>query len=127
MAVEDFISSLIARDSLQRLRPQSQLNLLTKLDSESAYYGFHTMYGIHGIDNDPKLHPFAKVESFGKSCRANADCGGPGNLCVTAGSAKRCTAACAGTGDAGCGTGYSCKLVASASSSTIYGRACAKN
>jgi hypothetical protein len=38
---------------------------------------------------------------------------------------KQCTAAC--TGDAGgCGTGYTCKAVASSSSSTIYGRACAK-
>jgi len=37
---------------------------------------------------------------------------------------KKCTAACAG--DTACGTGDTCKAVASASSSTIYGRACAK-
>ena len=122
----DFVSALIARDSLQRLRPQSQLGLLTRLDRESSGVGFHTMYGVHGIDEDPQLHPFAVRANFGKACSANADCGGPGNLCVraTSSSPKRCTAAC--TADAGCGDGYACKAVASTSTSTIYGRACAR-
>ena len=97
-------------------------NLLTKLDAES--WGFTTMYGMHGIDDNPKLVPWASPSTFGTRCSVNADCGGPGNLCVGASGAKTCTAACAV--DAGCGTGYSCKAVASASSSTIYGRACAK-
>ncbi len=123
--VEDFVTAMLARDSLERLRPQSQLSLLTRLDSESADQGFHSMYGVHGIDEDPTLHPFAVKANFGLHCKANADCGGPGNLCVSAHSKKSCTAAC--TADAGCGTGWSCKAVASASTSTIYGRACAKN
>lgn len=121
-AVENFLSALLARDSYQRLRPQVVSNLLTKLDAES--WGFTTMYGMHGIDDNPKLVPWASPSSFGKSCSVNADCGGPGNLCVGRSGAKTCTAACAA--DAGCGTGYTCKSVASASSSTIYGRACAK-
>jgi hypothetical protein len=121
-AVEDFISALLARDSQQRLRPQPVTRLLTRLDSAS--YGFTSMYGMHGIDDNPKLVPWARTDKFGAACSANADCGGPGNLCVSSGGSKRCTAACAG--DGGCGTGYTCKAVASASSSTIYGRACAK-
>jgi hypothetical protein len=69
------------------------------------------------------LEPWARTSKFGTTCSVNADCGGPGNLCVSAGTAgKKCTAAC--VADAGCGTGYTCKLVASSSSSTIYGRAC---
>lgn len=122
--VQHFLSALLARDSANRLRPQPVSTLLTKLDSES--WGFTTMYGMHGIDDNPKVVPFAKLSSFGKACSANADCGGPGNLCVSAGAGqgKKCTAACAG--DAACGTGYTCKAVASASTSTIYGRACAK-
>jgi len=124
-AVEQFVQALLARDSLQRLRPQPVSGLLTRLDGNS--WSFKSLYGMHGIDDNPKLVPFAKRESFGKSCRANADCGGPGNLCVTvARNTKQCTAACAGTGESGCGTGYTCKAVASSSSSTIYGRACAK-
>lgn len=123
--VEDFMTALLAHDSYERLRPQTVSTLLTKLDSESYEWGFHTMYGIHGIDHDPKLHPFANTDKFGTTCSANADCGGPGNLCVKMGSlGKRCTAACAAT--EGCPTDYTCKSVASSSTSTIYGKACAK-
>ena len=117
---EDFLSAILAHDSTGRLRPQPISQLLTKMDAESSW-GFHTMYGIHGIDDDPKLVPFANIDKFGQKCSANADCGGPGNLCV----AKKCTAACTDT--SGCGAGYTCKNVASASTSTIYGKACAKN
>jgi hypothetical protein len=99
--VENFLSHLLARDSYARLRPQPVSQLLTKLDSES--WGFTTMYGMHGIDDDPKVVPFARFDNFGKTCSANADCGGPGNLCV----AKKCTAACAS--DPGCGAGYTCR------------------
>jgi hypothetical protein len=122
---EDFMTALLAHDNLGRMRPQTELSLLTKLDSNAYQAGFHTMYGLHGIDNDPKLHPFANVAAIGTACSANADCGGPGNLCVTMGAAgKLCTAAC--TADEACPTGYRCKSVASSATSTIYGRACAK-
>jgi hypothetical protein len=83
------------------------------------------MYGMHGIDDNPKLVPFANTAKFGKACSANSDCGAPGNLCVSASGGKKCTAACTDT--SGCGTGYTCKAVASTSSATIYGKACAKN
>jgi hypothetical protein len=81
------------------------------------------MYGIHGIDDNPKLHPFANLENSCHTCSANASCGGVGNACVTVGSSgRRCVAAC--TADSGCGAGYACKQVASASTSTIYGSYC---
>ena len=123
-SVENFVSALLARDSLARLRPQPVSTLLTRLDGASA--GFTSMYGMHGIDDNPTVVPWAKTANFGKKCSANADCGGPGNLCVSTARGKQCTAACTGAGDGGCGTGYTCKAVASSSSSTIYGRACAK-
>ena len=121
--VQNFMAGLLARDSAGKLRPQPLSKLLTKLDGES--WGFQPMYGFHGIDDNPKLVPFAKTANFGKTCSANADCGGPGNLCVTStAGGKKCTAACAS--DPGCGTGYACRNVASSSSSTIYGKACMK-
>jgi hypothetical protein len=123
-SVENFVSALLARDTLARLRPQPVSTLLTRLDGASA--GFTSMYGMHGIDDNPTVVPWAKTANFGKKCSANADCGGPGNLCVSTARGKQCTAACTGDGDGGCGTGYTCKAVASSSSSTIYGRACAK-
>ena len=119
--VEDIISALIERDSHGRLRPRTVKSLLSKLDGNS--WGFHTMYGIHGLDDNPALHPFAATENLCQACGANADCGGPGNLCVTVGhEGKRCVAAC--TDDRGCPDGYACRAIASQSSSTIYGRAC---
>lgn len=122
-AVQSFVAALLARDTANKLRPQPISTLLTKLDSET--WGFTTMYGMHGVDDNPKLVPFARTANFGRSCTANADCGGPGNLCVGASGRKTCTAACTDT--SGCGTGYTCKAVASSSTSTIYGRACARN
>ncbi|MBA2541008.1 MAG: hypothetical protein H0V17_15320 [Deltaproteobacteria bacterium] len=121
LAVQHFISTLLARDTQARLRPVPVSTLLTRLDDATF---FNPMYGMHGIDDNPQLVPFANVGGFGKACSANADCGGPGNLCVSSGGAKKCTAAC--TGADACGTGFTCKSVASSSTNTIYGRACAK-
>jgi hypothetical protein len=120
--VENFLSAVFAHDSANKLRPQPISTLLTRLDSQS--WGFRPMYGYHGIDDNPKLVPFANTASFGKTCSTNSDCGGPGNLCVSTTAGKTCTAACAA--DPGCGTGYTCKSVASGATSTIYGKACAK-
>lgn len=121
VAVEDFLSRLIERDSQGRLRPRTLKAVLSDLDSSSS--GFHTMYGIHGIDDNPALHPFAALENLCSECSSNADCGGAGNLCVTVGDdGKRCAAAC--TDDRGCPDGYACRAIASSSTSTIYGSAC---
>ncbi len=120
-AVQDVITALIERDSHGRLRPRTIKTLLTALDGNAA--GFKTMYGVHGIDDNPAIHPFAVEENLCSTCGANADCGGVGNLCVTVGQqGRRCAAAC--TDDRGCPDGYACRAIASASSSTIYGRAC---
>ena len=120
-AVEDVLGAILERDSRGRLRPRTLKSLLSNLDGNS--WAFHTMYGIHGIDDNPALHPFADVDQLCEPCAANADCGGVGNLCVTIGDdGRRCAAAC--TDDRGCPDGYACRAIASPSSSTIYGNAC---
>jgi hypothetical protein len=121
--VEDFLGRLLELDSQARLRPRTMTQTLEDLDLYSVGEPSPTMYGIHGIDDNPKLHPFANLDNACSKCSANAACGGVGNACVTVGtSGKRCVAAC--TDDAACGAGYLCKQVASASSSTIYGSFC---
>jgi len=124
LTVQNFLTHVVGADRTStELSPRPVSQLLTQLDSQS--WGFTTMYGMHGIDDNPKLAPFAKKANFGKACTANADCGGAGNLCIGASaSAKKCTAQCTET--TACGTGYTCKAVASAASATIYGKACAK-
>jgi hypothetical protein len=121
--VTSFITRLIERDSRGRHRPRTVKSLLAALDT-SGGSGFYTMYGMHGVDDNPRLHPYADREMFGQACSANADCGGLGNLCVRPASRqpKVCTAAC--TSAVGCGDGYRCAAIASSSSSTIYGNAC---
>jgi hypothetical protein len=121
--VETFIAKLIETDSAGRHRPRTLKSLLEDLDDSADRVGFTTMYGIHGIDDDPKLHPYAQLAAACRSCSVNADCGGPGNSCITVGhSGKRCAAAC--TEDGGCPSGYSCRKVASATTKTIYASMC---
>jgi hypothetical protein len=122
--VEDFLGRLLELDSQSRLRPRTMTQTIEDLDLYSVGEPSPTMYGIHGIDDNPKLHPFAKLENSCKKCSSNSACGGVGNACITIGtSGKRCAAAC--TDDSACGTGYKCKHVASSSTSTIYGSFCA--
>jgi len=121
--VEDFIGRLIELDSQGRHRPRTMSQTIEDLDLYSVGEPSPTMYGIHGIDDNPKLHPYANPENSCKSCSSNAQCGGVGNACISIGtSGRRCTAAC--TDDSGCPSGYQCKKVASASTTTIYGAYC---
>ncbi len=121
--VEDFLARLLELDSQSRLRPRTMSQTIADLDLYSVGEASISMYGIHGIDDNPKVHPFANLENACKRCSSNSACGGVGNSCVTVGSSgKRCVAAC--TDDAACGAGYKCKAVASASTSTIYGSYC---
>ncbi len=75
--------------------------LLSELDNNSWW--FATMYGVHGIDDNPRSHPFAATDRFGESCASDADCGGSGNLCVSGACTYECTA------DDGCGEGGMCQ------------------
>jgi hypothetical protein len=121
--VEDFLARLLEVDTLGRHRPRTMSATLADLDLYTYGEVQPTMYGIHGVDDNPKLHPYANLESSCSRCSSNSACGGVGNACVTVGaSGRRCVAAC--TDDSGCGTGYSCKQVASSSTSTIYGSYC---
>lgn len=121
--VQDFLTRLIERDSRGRHRPRTVTSLLRDLDANGGY-GFHTMYGVHGIDDNPRLHPYADAEMMGEACSRNSDCGELGNLCVSMSRTlgRQCTAAC--TDDSGCPTNWTCRQIASSSSRAIYGNAC---
>lgn len=120
-AVQDTIAHLTETDGEGRHRPRTMRSLLRDLDSNS--YWFHTMYGVHGIDDNPQLHPYAEAENLCGECAVDADCGGLGNRCVEVGaSGRRCAASCTTT--AGCPDGFSCRDVASASSRVIYDQVC---
>lgn len=70
--------------------------------------GFDSMFGVHGIDANPKYNPLSDRTKLCASCASDADCGADGNRCTQiSSSAKVCTSGC--VDDSGCAAGYSCK------------------
>lgn len=101
------------------LRAWKVSELLRRLDGTSPW--FSSMYGLHGIDDNPRGHPFAADGALCAACSRDSDCGGPGNRCVTMGGAKACTFEC--TADDGCGIGFVCQPAARAR--TVQSKVCA--
>jgi hypothetical protein len=119
--VRNMILALIEDDNQGRHKPWKFSDLLRKLDGNSSW--FHSMYGVHGVDDNPRLHPYAVVESFCKECSDDADCGDNGNQCVRINdNEKVCSAECITT-DA-CPAGYECLDVGQGGYSYIKTRLC---
>lgn len=117
--VKDFVRAIIDTDSKGNHRPWTYKELLRELDNNS--YWFNTMYGVHGVDDNPHIHPYANVANLCNTCSYASDCGGEGNLCTKLNSEERvCTARC--TTSDGCPGGYTCMDVAS--SGVITTRQC---
>ena len=72
-----------------------------------------SIYGVHGLADNPKLSMLADASKIGKSCRLNAECGGTDSLCVATQNGRRCGAAC--TDDSACPTDTKCIAVNSRS------------
>ena len=103
--VRDFLSAFVFEDKAPRLG-----DLLTDLDNNS--YWFSTMYGVHGIDDNPHRHPWAAADALCGECAVDADCGGVGNRCVgMAGGQAACTFEC--TADDACPEGFVCQAAQS--------------
>lgn len=109
-AVQDFLKSFFAEDPMGGgVKARTYSEVLSDLDDNSFF--FNTMYGVHGIDDNPHGHPFAKTEKICAPCSTNADCGGGGNRCTRLNeNEKFCTYLC--TADDGCPDGFKCMPVA---------------
>jgi len=112
-AVKDFLTAVAGTDGAGRHQPQRFAELMKDLDANS--YWFSTMYGVHGIDDNPHLHPYADAAALCAPCRGDAECGGDlGMRCTRVNDADAvCAAEC--TADDGCPTGYACEKVAQGS------------
>jgi hypothetical protein len=109
-AVTDSLKALLGTNTAGDHEPVTYLNYLRDMDNNS--YWFSTMYGVHGIDDNPHIHPYAVQEKLCKPCSANTDCGGIGNKCSRLNTTEKfCTFEC--TSDAGCPEGYQCLPAAS--------------
>ena len=98
--VREFLTAFVKTDAPPRLS-----QLLADLDNNSWW--FSTMYGVHGIDDNPRKHPWANDAAFGDGCSVDADCGAGGNRCVTRDGEQSCTFEC--TADDACGADGMCQ------------------
>ena len=88
--------------------PRSWDSVLSRMNRVGERSWVH-VYGVHGVDDNPKLSPLADASKIGAACRVDADCGAADSKCLQASSSKRvCGAACADT--AGCPDGTKCVL-----------------
>jgi hypothetical protein len=86
------------------LKPKMYGELLRKLNQE---YWMTPIYGVHGIDDNPRVNPLADFSKSCEPCSSHASCGGFDTLCVDLGGGdKRCAAKCESNND--CPSGYSC-------------------
>lgn len=110
--VKDSLTSIFGTDSAGNQTPKTWGELLADMDSNS--YWFNTMYGVHGIDDNPHAHPYAQSASLCKKCNVDADCGPVGNKCTKLRTGEKfCSWLC--TADDGCSPGFKCMSVATGS------------
>ena len=117
--VLDFLDVFVEAGGDGHVRAQRVSDFLKTLDGTSPW--FSTMYGVHGIDDNPRRHPWADEGMLCEACRRDSDCGPSGNRCVKMNGAKVCTAEC--TTDDGCETGFICQ--GAQSRGTISTKVCA--
>lgn len=102
--VTEFLNAVAGDDGNGNLQPMTYTTLLEDLDNNS--YWFDTMYGVHGIDDNPKSDPLADTDQLCLACSSDGDCLAGGS-CVAFEDGAACTYEC--TSDAGCPSGYVCQ------------------
>ncbi len=80
------LRNLLAADRDGRHKPTTYGKMVRDLNSEYWNSVKEVFYGVHGIDQNPRLHPYAAQDAIGRPCSTVADCGDPyGNVCVPQG------------------------------------------
>lgn len=88
--------------------PRSWDSILSKMNAAGERSWVH-VYGVHGIDDDPKGSPLADPSKVGAPCQSDADCGAADSRCLQVSSTRSvCGMACAD--NAGCPRGTKCVL-----------------
>jgi len=103
--LHEFIYWLTITSDTGQHYPVSWMGILRGINVP-AFSSVH--YGVHGIDEDPQLNPYASEGIACQPCETDADCGAGGNFCldVDGTGAGRCGVAC--TTDTACGRGSRC-------------------
>jgi hypothetical protein len=88
--------------------PRSWDSVLSRMNAVGERSWVH-VYGVHGLDDNPRVSPLADVSKVGAECSRDTDCAAPDSRCLAVSSSKKvCGVACADT--AGCPSGTTCAL-----------------
>jgi hypothetical protein len=121
---KDIVGALVG-DASGKVSAVSYGRLMMQLNP-STYdwgYGHFTMYGIHGIDDNPLANPLGDPTRSCAPCTEDADCGAAGNVCVRLNATEKvCAVEC--LHDKGCPADQACHQFGSSSSNYVRGRAC---
>jgi hypothetical protein len=94
-----FIHSFVDQPAGQWV-PRTWDSVLEKMNAAGERSWVH-VYGVHGIDDNPKASPIADVSKVGSACTSDAQCGAPDSRCLLVSPNRRvCGIACADS--AGC-------------------------
>lgn len=118
-SVMNFLAHVTELDADGHHRPRTLRSLLIDLTEANVQ---NPLYGIHFVDDNPTLHPYADLEWSCEPCDYHYQCGAPGNRCVMLPGADYGACASACTSDDECPRGYGCEQVAA--SNAIYDHAC---
>jgi len=113
------VDAVVNQQSSGQLKPQMYGEILRNLNNE---FWMTPLYGVHGIDDNPRVNPFADFSKLCQPCAAASECGGFDSQCVDyGGGSKHCATKCESNND--CPSGYSCFDIRF--SDTITTKACA--
>jgi len=108
-AIKDSLNILLRETYEGQHEPTTFKRYLKDMDGNSSW--FDTMYGAHGIDDNPHAHPYGDPAGLCGACEHDSDCGGVGRSCNRlTGAETFCTYEC--TADDGCPEGYKCMDIA---------------
>jgi hypothetical protein len=120
---KDMVRALVG--DAQGVTAWSYGRLMKQLNPSSYDYGYghFTMYGVHGIDDNPLRSPLGDPSVTCTACEEDADCGAAGNVCVRLNTTEKiCATEC--LHDDGCDADQACRQFGSASTGYLRGMAC---
>jgi hypothetical protein len=98
------LDAVLNQDAGGQLKPEMYGEILRNLNNE---YWMTPLFGVHGIDDNPRVNPFADFSKLCEPCSSADQCGGYDSQCVDyGGGSKHCGTKCEVNND--CPDGYGC-------------------
>jgi len=120
---QDLVRALVGDGELQAWSYGKVMASLNPSSYDYSKFSHFTMYGVHGLDDNPLANPLGDGSKACNACSTNADCGAAGNVCVKLNNTEKvCAVEC--LHDKGCTADQVCRQFGSASTGYLRGMAC---